>query len=602
LTARGAGATNLRPIASRTKPRFAPAGWVAVAALAGLALVAAVVTDLRRAVAAQTERARLLAARDAQRGAVDLRTWLGDPAGCGRAVPADRSFTFDGATLRSEPPVRAEPEPGFDPERELDVLAAERIRRAGRSADPGAALAELEVLRSDPALQPRARAWVRARMAWIAQRAGRTAERDALLAEGLDDPALLLLAATAGSPDAEALGEAFDALAARAEPARLRLCCDQLDGLGLPTAGFRATIAAVEGRRALLAAAAGFVAEFASAREPLLRPVDGRVLLFWPAAGRGAVVEPELLAALGTDAIEARPVLVTAPFGADAVPVVEGLLAVRPAALEEPGLLAGATGTALLVAALALLCGGGSFLAYRALRREAEALRLRGEFLTTVTHELKTPLAGVRLVAELLVDDHVTEADERRAWLLRLDGEAARLGVLIENVLDLGRLDRGERGHAPEPTDVGALVADVLAWFAPLAARDGTALQSRLPDAPIGAAVDRGALRQALVNVLDNARRYGRPPLEVEVRRDGDAVEIAVRDHGAGVPAAERAAIFERFRRGSAQAHGGTPGVGIGLHLARAIAERHGGTLRCVDPPDGPGVRFVFRLPATEVG
>jgi two-component system phosphate regulon sensor histidine kinase PhoR len=196
----------------------------------------------------------------------------------------------------------------------------------------------------------------------------------------------------------------------------------------------------------------------------------------------------------------------------------------------------------------------------------------------------------------------VRDEGERRAYLGRLSGEAVRLSMLIENVLDLGRLERGERPHDPRPLDVAALVRDVVRLFAPLAERDGVRVELRGCEAPVPADADGGALRQALLNVLDNARKYAGDGkrIEVAVRTDvaGGAV-VAVRDFGEGVADDEREAVFERFTRGRRHRHGSVPGVGLGLHLARAIARRHGGELLCVAPPDGErGACFELRLPA----
>jgi signal transduction histidine kinase len=579
-----------------------------VVAVAALALVAVVVIDLRRTVDAQAERARLLTVRDAERTARELRERLRDPQAIAGAVPDEARFFVEEGGVVTRPAVAAEPEPAFDPERELEVLAAERVARAARAGSAVAALDELEPLRADPALPRRARTWVSARMAWIAHRAGLIQRRDALLVERPGDPSLLLLAAATGALRGDALRTAFADLAGRIDPATARALCERLDGRigadrdesGASTVGFLGLVAAIDRRRAVLREARTREAELLAARDPIVRALDGGVLLFWPSIAAGAVLDPDGALAVCLADLEPRPALVRAPFPPGAIPIVDGALAVRPAEVAPPGLLAGSTGTALLVAALALVCGGGSFLAVRALRREADALRLRTEFLTTVTHELKTPLAGVRLVAELLADDHVRDEAERRDWLRRLNAEAVRLGVLIENVLDLGRLDRGERGHTPERHDLAELVADTVALFAPLAERDGFAVRITVPRTPTLADVDRDALRQALVNVLDNARKYGRSPLEIAVHAEAGTVRITIRDHGDGVPPAERATIFDRFRRGAAHRHGSTPGVGIGLHLARAIAVRHGGTLACIDPPDGPGAQFEFRLPAAE--
>jgi signal transduction histidine kinase len=268
--------------------------------------------------------------------------------------------------------------------------------------------------------------------------------------------------------------------------------------------------------------------------------------------------------------------------------------------LTPPGPLEGPVGLGLLAIALAALCGGAAFTALRAAGREAATTRLRAEFLTNVTHELKTPLAGIRLAAELLADNRVRGGDEQRAWLARLSAEAARLGMLIENVLDLGRVERGERAHAPERVDLAAIAREAVALFQPLADRDGVEVRCEAGEV-VEAVVDPGAWRQALSNLLDNARKYaaGGRRIEVVVERAGDSAVVRVRDFGPGIDAAERAVVFERFRRGSRHRDGAIPGVGLGLHLARSIAQQNGGELACVMPADGGrGACFELRCPA----
>jgi signal transduction histidine kinase len=137
--------------------------------------------------------------------------------------------------------------------------------------------------------------------------------------------------------------------------------------------------------------------------------------------------------------------------------------------------------------------------------------------------------------------------------------------------------------------------------FTPVLERDGGTVVWEDLCGSTNVAVDRGALAQALVAVLDNARKYGGAPPRVQVttRRDGARVAIDVRDHGPGVPVAEREHVFARFVRGSAHAHGSTPGVGIGLYLARTIARALRGDLVCGEPLDGGrGARFTFSLPS----
>jgi two-component system phosphate regulon sensor histidine kinase PhoR len=287
--------------------------------------------------------------------------------------------------------------------------------------------------------------------------------------------------------------------------------------------------------------------------------------------------------------------------GADAgVPVIEGLWSVVPhdSAIDLPWTAQPAAALAAAIVLLLVLAGSGAF-AFRALRQEALAVRARAEFLTVVTHELKTPLAAIRLLAEMMVEDRVPAGKTDEYYRL-LAGEAARLSMLIENVLDLGRMERGERAYDLRACDLGEVAREAAVLFAPIAQRDGLQLRSDLGDGAVPGAADRGALLQALLNVLDNARKYASRGGTIELRteREGGRLAITVRDFGPGVPAGEREAIFARFVRGDAHRHGSIPGVGLGLYLARAIARRHGGDLVCRAPADGgPGAEFAFALP-----
>ncbi|MBK8099095.1 MAG: HAMP domain-containing histidine kinase [Planctomycetes bacterium] len=274
---------------------------------------------------------------------------------------------------------------------------------------------------------------------------------------------------------------------------------------------------------------------------------------------------------------------------------VPGLLSLPLAAdsvTSAPPLLAAVT-IALVLAFVALL-----LLQFRAARREAEAARRQSEFLTTVTHELKTPLASIRLLAEMLAEGRARgrEVD----YYAMLAGETGRLAMLIENVLDLGRTERGERPLDLRVVDLREVVADSVALFAPLAARDGLVVQMAAVDEPMPVTIDRGPFAQALRNVLDNAQKYaaagGR--LDITHARTNATTTLTVRDFGPGVPADERERIFGRFVRGERHQSGAIPGVGIGLHLARLLVQRHGGTLVCQAPADGgAGAEFVFTLP-----
>jgi signal transduction histidine kinase len=176
--------------------------------------------------------------------------------------------------------------------------------------------------------------------------------------------------------------------------------------------------------------------------------------------------------------------------------------------------------TLVLVAVFA----GSLWFALRAVRRESLAMRARSEFLTGVTHELKTPIASIRLVAEVLTEDQVTPAKQREYFGL-LAGESARLSMLIENVLDLGQMERGERAYDLRPGDLAEVARDAAKLFAPLASQAGMQLLLHEGTERAAAIVDRGALQQALLAVLENARKYA---------RDGGVLELSTRAEGRG--------------------------------------------------------------------
>jgi len=229
----------------------------------------------------------------------------------------------------------------------------------------------------------------------------------------------------------------------------------------------------------------------------------------------------------------------------------------------------------------------------RASRREALAVAAHRDFVTNVTHELRTPLASIRLLAEMLAEGRAPHRRQDHERMLL--AESTRLSMLIENVLDLGRTERGARALEVEPTPVAALVEETTALLRPLLEADAREMTVRV-DATATALADRSSLTQALVAVLDNARKYGAGPIQVAVDRSPHGVSIQIHDRGPGVPAHERDVIFERFSRGTQHRDGSLPGLGIGLYLARTLVRRMGGELQCVDPEGRDGARFVFTL------
>ena len=238
--------------------------------------------------------------------------------------------------------------------------------------------------------------------------------------------------------------------------------------------------------------------------------------------------------------------------------------------------------------------------AYEAERATVEELRrlsaLRADFVSLVSHELRSPLAAVIGAARTLQERRDELTAEQRDQLLNLiSGEATRLTVLVADVLDTSRIEAGTFSYQFGEVDVASLIEDVVATAsvrqADVAVR--AALVEPLP--PVGG--DRERLRQVLTNLVENAVKYSPEgdAVEVSAQCDDRCVRIAVSDHGPGIPDDQQQLIFQKF--GRAQVEGGSkPGTGLGLFIARSIAEAHGGTLVVESSRDG-GATFTLSLP-----
>jgi two-component system OmpR family sensor kinase len=231
--------------------------------------------------------------------------------------------------------------------------------------------------------------------------------------------------------------------------------------------------------------------------------------------------------------------------------------------------------------------------AFTARRQSEDQLR---RFLADASHELRTPLASIRGYAELFRLGAADDPATLERAMARIESEAARMGVLVEDLLSLAALDQApERPRAP--VDLGELAAHV--------AED---TRVTAPDRPIlvdveepGVMVmgDADQLRQLMANLLRNAVIHtpAGTPIDVGVRRDGALARLEVRDHGPGIPGGTGDQIFERFWRSEGGRARGKGGAGLGLAIVKAIATAHGGTVRAANAPDG-GARFEASFPA----
>ena len=240
----------------------------------------------------------------------------------------------------------------------------------------------------------------------------------------------------------------------------------------------------------------------------------------------------------------------------------------------------------------------------RSLYHEAQgAVRLRDEFLLTASHELRTPVTSLRLTLQNLRRGERSgqplgpEVMSRSVDIATRQGE--RLNRLVEDLLDVSRLETGLLPLELGDVDLGAVVRDVVERFGADLDRAGCEVAIR-GDAVVTGRWDRSRIDQVVTNVLSNAIKFGAgKPIEILFDAQAGTARLTVRDQGIGIDDAQQARIFERFARAVSTHHYG--GVGLGLYISRRIVEAHGGTIRVESQP-GSGSSFTVELPCGELG
>ena len=237
---------------------------------------------------------------------------------------------------------------------------------------------------------------------------------------------------------------------------------------------------------------------------------------------------------------------------------------------------------------------------YAAERAASEELRrlsaLRADFVSLVSHELRAPMASIIGCATTLRDRwRELQPDQRESFLALISDETKRLSTLIGDVLDTSRIEAGSFTYVFSDVDVGELVRETAAMVE--LGHDEVSVRTRVDRKLPAVQGDRERLRQLLVNLLTNAAKYTVAGDEIEVKAGSSngLVTVTVRDHGPGIPPEQHSLVFEKFGRLN---HGGKskPGAGLGLFIARSIAEAHGGSLE-LSSEQGMGATFTLRLP-----
>ncbi|MCK7514944.1 MAG: ATP-binding protein [Desulfobacterales bacterium] len=207
-------------------------------------------------------------------------------------------------------------------------------------------------------------------------------------------------------------------------------------------------------------------------------------------------------------------------------------------------------------------------------------------------------MTSLQSISELLKSGKVADAARRERLLELMAGECGRLGRYLHNVLDFGRIEQDVKSYDLRETDLVPVVAGVVEIVRSAAAEDGLDLEVALPDGPVAVEADADAVRQAVLNLVDNAVKYGTGRKRVVVRLTAtpDGAEIAVRDNGIGIAAGDRDRLFDAFYRSPEAVRHDPKGVGLGLMIVKHVMDAHGGEVGIESEP-GRGSTFTLRFP-----
>lgn len=244
----------------------------------------------------------------------------------------------------------------------------------------------------------------------------------------------------------------------------------------------------------------------------------------------------------------------------------------------------------------------GAYLTVRIVRRELEIARLRADFVSTVSHEFRSPLTGIRQLGGMLLDGRVLDPGRQRDYFRMIVRESDRLTRLVENVLDFSRMEEGRRKYRYEPLSPSPWLRALASEFAAEVPTGGPTIEAAIPGDLPGILADREALGTAVRNLLDNAVKYssGSKAVRISAVSQDETVRISVQDEGVGISDEDQKRVFDRFFRTGADVSKRVKGAGLGLSLVKHIVTAHGGTVECRSRL-GEGSTFTIQVPAAPV-
>ena len=252
---------------------------------------------------------------------------------------------------------------------------------------------------------------------------------------------------------------------------------------------------------------------------------------------------------------------------------------------------------ATLIFVVALLIFG-SYVTTRAVNRELEVARMRADFVSTVSHEFRSPLTGIRQLGEMLLRGRVTGEERQRRYYQMIVRESERLGRLVENLLDFSRMEGGRKEYRFAPLNTSVWLRELVADFQSQVSGNAVSVVADIPEELPTISADGEALGCAVHNLLDNAVKYspGSKTVWLDAGGGNGDITISVRDRGVGIPERDRRHIFDKFYRVDGEITQRVKGAGLGLSLVRHIVTAHGGTVDC-ESRVGEGSTFSIRLP-----
>ncbi len=251
---------------------------------------------------------------------------------------------------------------------------------------------------------------------------------------------------------------------------------------------------------------------------------------------------------------------------------------------------------------LVLSVGVGAFSLYLSARKESEAADERSGFIAAVSHELKTPLTSIHMLAEMLKSGKVTDDKKRQEYYEIINRESERLQRLINTILDFSKVDDMPSLIDAAPFNLDAIVDEALTGMAPLLDMKDADVDRERCQTPAVVKGDRRLMLQVVINLIDNSVKYseGRPYIGIRVHKEGNSVVFTLRDKGCGIADGEENRIFDEFYRGLGWRSGAVSGTGLGLAIVSRIVRQHGGKISASNA-DGGGLLVVIHLPTEEI-